>query len=297
MKNKINPVYKKELKISNRSIRLSLTIFGYNLLLAAFGLLTFYYTFDTSGYQSVSFSNVLWVYTVIAVLELFMILFVVPAYTANSIAGERERQTLDILLTSTLKPEQIIIGKLLSSISNVMLLVFSSFPIMALVFAVGGIRFRDLLWFMVFAAITAVFIGSLGILFSTLFKKTVPATIFTYGAVVGLCLGTLIIVWIVYLLMRQAYSNAFYAGKVVGDYSFPGVGNLVLLLLVNPAVSMFSLVTNQYGSVQDFQSVISDTGKVSQWILHYWYYISMAVQLLLSVVFLKISARRLGRKS
>lgn len=296
MKLRINPVYKKELKISVRSAKLSWVIFVFNSLLAMIGVLAFYFNFDVNGVRNISYSSVLVVYTLIAMLEFGLILFVVPAFTANAIAGERERQTLEILLTTTLRPGQIILGKLMSSISTMILLVFSSFPVMAIVFAVGGIRFLDLLQFMAFACVTAIFIGSIGILFSTFFKKTIPATVFTYGSVMVLIAGTLAILGVICLLMRQQYDNAFYGSGQTGVYDPPDVGGLVLLLLVNPAVSMFSLLTNQYGSQEEFREFLEVFGGVSQNIINSWYYLSVGVQLVLSGVFLKLAAWRLRAK-
>ncbi|MFW5630223.1 MAG: ABC transporter permease [Acetivibrio ethanolgignens] len=296
MKVKINPVYKKELKISVRSIRLSLTMLAYNTLLAMIGLLAFYFNFEDSGYRSINYSGMLIVYTLIAVLEFALILFVVPAFTANAIAGEREKQTLEILLTTTLKPEQIIIGKLMSSISTIILLIFSSFPIMAIVFAVGGVRFIDLLRFMVFACITAVFIGSIGILFSTLFKKTVPATVFTYGAVLVLTLGTLAVLFVIYLLVQQSYETQYYNNGAIGSYNPPKLENLSLLLLINPAVTMVSMITKQYGSREVLVEFLNTFGGVHEAVSAYWDYISIGIQLLLSGIFLKIAAWKLRVK-
>ncbi len=74
-----------------------------------------------------------------------MLIFIMPALTAGSISGERERQTLDILLTTTMKPSEIIWGKLLSSFSTMFLMVVSSFPLLAVSFVYGGIMIHDVL--------------------------------------------------------------------------------------------------------------------------------------------------------
>lgn len=296
MKVRINPVYKKELKISVRSVRLSLIIFGYNALLALIGLLTFYFSFDANGYRNVNYSNMILVYVMISILEFALILFVVPAFTANAIAGEREKQTLEILLTTTLKPEQIVIGKLMSSLSTIILLVFSSAPIMSIVFAVGGIRFWDLAQFMLFACITAVFIGSIGIFFSSMFKKTVPATVFTYGTVVTLIGGTVVFLMIVYLLMLQHYESVYYASGAMGTYKTPELGGMTYLLLINPAVTIFSLISKQYGSMDTLKEFFRAFGGIDEAVINYWYYISVAVQLVLSGVFLKLAAWKLKAK-
>lgn len=296
MKIRMNPIYKKELKISVRSIRLSMTIFAYNALLALIGLLSFYFSFDASSSSNTNYSNMLVVYAAIVILEFALILFVVPGFTANAIAGEREKQTLEILLTTTLKPEQIVVGKLLSSLSTVILLVFSSAPIMSIVFAVGGIRFWDLVQFMIFACITAIFIGSIGIFFSSVFKKTVPATVFTYGAVLVLTIGTFAILMVIYLLMLQSREMQYYGAGAVGTYQEPKLGALTYLLLINPAVTLFSLISKQYGSMETLRDFFRGFGGLESDVINYWYYISVTVQLVLSAVFLKLSALKLKAK-
>ena len=69
-------------------------------------------------------------------------MFIVPAVTASSISGERERQTLDLMLTTRMSAGQIVGGKLLSALSTLLLLILSSFPAVAMVFVYGGITCR-----------------------------------------------------------------------------------------------------------------------------------------------------------
>ncbi|MFR6329249.1 MAG: hypothetical protein ACLUOI_10765 [Eisenbergiella sp.] len=44
-------------------------------------------------------------------IEFLMLMFIMPALTASSISGERERQTLELMLTTN-EAEEIILGKL-----------------------------------------------------------------------------------------------------------------------------------------------------------------------------------------
>ena len=120
----INPVYKKELKTSVRSMKIALTLLAYNGLLALIGLISFYALFESARYNGMDHGLILMIYAILVVMEFGLILFVIPAYTSSAISGERERQTLEILLTTSMKPSQIIRGKLFSSISTVLLLVF-----------------------------------------------------------------------------------------------------------------------------------------------------------------------------
>lgn len=168
---KLNPVYKKELKISVRSIRIPLIILVYNALLALFSLLVFHFTFADSYNRAIDYSEILVMYLFIVCIEFGLVLFVIPAFTASAISGERERQTLEILLTTTMKPHQIIVGKLFSSVSETLLLVISSFPVISIIFTVGGIRVKDLLILLFITIITAFFIGSIGIFFQQCLKE------------------------------------------------------------------------------------------------------------------------------
>lgn len=294
MKFRVNPVYKKELKISVRTARMSLIIFGYNLVLALIGLLAFYFAFNYGNYNISDYSEILKIYIFLAGIEFALVLFVVPAFTSNAISGEREKQTLEILLTTRLNPEKIIWGKLMSSISSTLLLVFSSLPILSIVFSVGGIQLLDLIALMAFCLVTAVFIGSIGIFFSTMFKRTVPSTIFTYGSIILLIAGTFAAVIVGTMVSEQAYSRQYYAAGLETAYQPPGVGNLILLLLINPAFSLVSLLGGQFCGTGYVTYLLQSVGSTHSFILSHWYGISIGLQMLISLILLKISAKKLN---
>lgn len=286
---KINPVYQKELKLSVRSVKIAFTILGFNAILAFISLFVYYISFDVAMvYSEVDYSKIFIVYMMLAILEVGLVLFVVPAYTAGCIAGEREKQTLEILLTTKLSAGQIIRGKLASSISLLLFLVFSSLPILAVVFSVGGISYRHIIQLLLMIVVTAIFVGSIGICFSTIFKKTVPATVFTYGAVVFLVIGTVVITWIIFSIVMIDY-NYVETGEVR-----EGIGNGVLLLLINPAVTLASVMTRQFGSYVTFKEAITSVGVCNKFFLQYWFEISLIIQLLISAFFIFISTKLLN---
>ncbi|MEG2440098.1 MAG: ABC transporter permease subunit [Acetivibrio sp.] len=294
MKCKINAVYKKELKTSVRTVHMALTILGYNAVLALIGLLSFYFVFNYSYSGNVDYSGILQIYLFLAMIEFGLVLFVVPAFTSSAISGEREKQTLEILLTTKLSPRQIIHGKLMSSISSTLLLIFSSLPTLALVFSVGGVRLVNLIQLMLFCVVTAIFVGSIGIFFSTLFKRTVPSTVFTYGSILLLILGTILLVYVIYKAGLHAYDKEFYRANLDIAYAPPGVGNLLLILLCNPAVSLISLLATQVGSVGDLGNLLGNYGKTNSFILMHWYEISIIIQMLIALLLLKISSIKLN---
>lgn len=287
---RINPVYHKELKLSVRTPRILFSIVGFNTLLSLIGLFVYYMCFDAAASygNGVDYSQIFVVYIALSIIELGLVLFIVPAYTAGSISGEREKQTLEILLTTRLTPGQIIRGKLASSISLLLFLVFSSLPILAIVFSIGGVSYLHILQLLLLIFVTAIFIGSIGILFSTILKKTIPATVFTYGTVLFLIIGTLFIVWVIYSIVMIDYD---YSATVPET---KGIGGGVLLLLLNPAITIASMMTRQFGSYVSFSEFITEIGSSPQFFLNYWFEISLVVQLLLSAIFIYISSRFLN---
>lgn len=162
MKN--NPVYKREMLVRSRSFRIPLIIMIFNGILALVALLNMYQSIaqvKVSG--SVTYENFLQLYTFVAALEFMMLMFIMPALTSASISGERERHTLELMFTTKIRPIDIVIGKLASAFTHLMILVFSSIPVLMLTFIYGSISSQDL-FLLLFSYVTvALYCGSLGI--------------------------------------------------------------------------------------------------------------------------------------
>ena len=291
---KLNPMYKKELKTSVRSSKLAWTIFVYNAILAVIGLLAFYACF--ANRSRISYSDILAIYVCIACLEFGLILFVVPALTSSAISGERERQTLEILLTTTLKPIQIIIGKLCASLSQIILLVLSSLPVLSLVFTVGGIRIQDLFMLTVICIVTAIFVGSIGIFYSTVFKRTVPATVMTYGTLIVLIVASVVGLFILQLLLMHFYDQQYYTVNATTNmtYNPPQLGYLMLVLFWNPAVTICSMLVEHIGGNNVLRDLFGEFGMNNELIIQYWFQISVVVQMITSGILLGVSANKLN---
>ena len=78
-------------------------------------------------------------------LQTLMIAILAPASTAGTISGERERQTLDLLAVTPISSVAIVVGKLLSALTWVFVLITASIPVAALVFVYGGVAPDDVL--------------------------------------------------------------------------------------------------------------------------------------------------------
>lgn len=283
---KWNPIYEKELKIEVRTPRIILKILGYDSILAMIALIMYYNLFDLrTMYGLQSYSSILIIFLVLSVCQLGLVLFVIPASTAASISGERERQTLEILLSTVMKPSHIVIGKLASSISMLILLFLSSFPILAIVFSVGGITLFDLMELLILLVITAIYIGSIGIFFSVKIKRTIAATVASYAVVVALTIGTILAVLTQYQISGKG-----------SNYGLEGIPlSSVYLLLLNPIFTLLSLINHQLGQYTDYINFLNGLGHPVYFITEHWFGISILLQLSLAMFFIGMSARALKK--
>ena len=130
----INPILKKDILVNARSARMVVTITVINCLFAlVVGML--FMTSRGSAYQ-VYYSNIAQMFPVLAVCELCIIGLIVPIITSTSISGERERQTLEIMLTTPVRPISIVAGKLLSAVATTAMYVIATLPFMAVAYFV-----------------------------------------------------------------------------------------------------------------------------------------------------------------
>jgi ABC-type transport system involved in multi-copper enzyme maturation permease subunit len=216
----INPVLLKEIKVKMRGWKAAGIVTIYIAILALVAFFIMYSTF-TNYYSSMVDPEIsIGAYTGLAVVQFILIMFIVPALTAGAISGEREKQTLDLVLCTKLSPISIIIGKLFASTSHVILLIVASLPLFSMVFLFGGISIIEVIQLFGFYIVTAVTVGSIGIFFSTCLKRTTAATVLTYGAVAFLTFGTIFIgifyIRIFYEWDYKSYLPIFYSNPLAG---------------------------------------------------------------------------------
>ena len=76
--------------------------------------------------------------------QFFLVALMAPTFAAGSITGEKERKTYEMLLASPLRPGTILVGKLLSSLSYLVILIVSSLPLMILCYLLGGLLLSEI---------------------------------------------------------------------------------------------------------------------------------------------------------
>lgn len=190
----INPVIEKELKTKMRGWRAPALITAYLgfLFFVVFIYFLIYQENRRYGSQVLIPEIVVSLYNTIAFIQLLLILFITPIITGGAISSERERQTLDLLLCTDFSALKIIIGKIFVSIAHIMLLVTASFPILGIVFLYGGVRIWDVILLFIFYIIIAVMTASIGVFYSTVFKKSIVSIVMTYLTLGFFIVGTAI---------------------------------------------------------------------------------------------------------
>ncbi|HEY6012745.1 MAG TPA: ABC transporter permease subunit, partial [Candidatus Limnocylindrales bacterium] len=130
------------------------------------------------------------VFVGLLMLQTLMVAVLAPAATAGAISSEREHQTLELLPVTPISSLAIVLGKLLSALAWVFVLVLASIPVTALVFVFGGVAPDDVIrgYLVLFA--TVIGLGSIGIFFSALTRRTGASTGLTFVATLGLTIGT-----------------------------------------------------------------------------------------------------------
>ena len=191
-----NPVLRRELVERAASKRAAVAVTLWLLLLSGLAILVYFaYTAssgnDPVGTDSARIGKDLFEWALFGMLGL--VLFLVPAFTASAVAGERTRQTLIPVQITSLSPFAIVLGKSLAAIAFTVLLVISAAPILAVAFLIGGVGLGDIAKGLAMIVLSAIMLGSVGIMISSMFKKVQAAIVVSYGFVLAITVGTFII--------------------------------------------------------------------------------------------------------
>lgn len=264
-----NPVYQLEVKASARTVKLCALILVFNGFLALISFLILSDMMEQSLYTgTMEYEGLINMYSIMSYIEFGMFMLVIPSSTSGSISGEKERRTLDILLTSKMSTYSIVIGKLMASLNMLMLLAVSSLPVLSIVFIFGGITIVDLIVMLITLMISGIFVGSIGILFSAVCKKTTTATVLSYSSVLALIAGTYVLNYLVYHLTS--------AGERAD-----GVRRVIYCFLVNPAVTYSTLISAQVANQDILKRLYLDfaPGMIHGRVIQNWIPISLVMQL------------------
>jgi ABC-2 type transport system permease protein len=293
-----NPVLLHELRGRMRGMRAFAVLTVYlvvmaGLAVALYALYLSTFATDINSIQGGVLGKTL--FTVVTLVEVLLIAFIVPGFTVDALTGERERQTYDLLRTTMLRPRTLVIGKLLSALAYVFLLLLATVPLQGIAFLFGGVDAVDLGITFVVLLVTAIAVGAVGIACSAWQQKTRTASAITYGVTIvmlfGLPLATLGVVSLLGPLVFDP--NGVSTSLQVGTGLLYVIG---LLVSLNPFTAVYvsqSLLTD-HGAGFFTQTLSNASGSttvplIAPWIVFALWY------LLLSTLLIAVAVRRVNR--
>ena len=169
------------------------------------------------------------IFAALLMLMTLQVVFLAPSSTSGSISLEREKQTLELLIATPISSGAIVVGKLLSALVYVFLLIAASIPLMAVVFVYGGVGPEDVLRGYIVLITAALAFGSFGLLCSSVVKRTTAATAITIFGVLAATVGTVFV-----LGFWQAMGRFDEQGNREGLF---GIQSPAILAYLNPFVA------------------------------------------------------------
>ncbi len=260
-----NPVMLKELRGRMRGGRAFILLTGYLAAMSGFIALlyTMYVSATSNVYSGIGHQFIgKVVFGGVVSVELLLACFLTPAVTAGAVSGERERQTFDLLKTTLLPAQTLVLGKLLSALLFILLLLLAALPLQSLAFLLGGVGPDEVLIATVLLIATAFLFSAAGIFFSSLMRRTLGATVLAYSFALFATLGLpLLLLMLVPLASLFLYSTP------------PGLATEALLLYgglllvsINPIATAVTtealLLTPQFHSVFYFTVPLSNGAQV-----------------------------------
>ena len=103
-------------------------------------------------------------YLMFAMLQLTLMLFFAPLFTAAAISYEKDRRTFTLLLMTDLSDLEIVLGKLVAGLLNILMILAASIGLVSLCAFFGGISFGQVVNLFAVTAASGVAGGALGLL-------------------------------------------------------------------------------------------------------------------------------------
>ena len=175
------------------------------------------------------------IFTALSIFQLILVCFIAPAFTAGQISLEREKQTLDLLVSTPMRPSAIVLGKLAAALAFVVLMIVAAVPITAIVLMYGGASVDDIVRQQLVLLATALGLGTIGLFFSALLKRTQAATVLTYITMLALTLGTAMIFTFWTIVANQSDQGFGVRPRRIAPEA---------LLYLNPGIAMLDVVSN-----------------------------------------------------
>jgi len=111
-------------------------------------------------------------FQILVPLQLTLVVFLSAFGVASAVAQEKDRRTLILLLMTRLRNSELVLGKLLAALLEVLLMVLASAPVLMLITLLGGVSWDQIVRALLITLTTALAAGSLGSVLALWREKT-----------------------------------------------------------------------------------------------------------------------------
>lgn len=287
-----NPIALKELRSRMRGPRAFFVLTAYLMAMGIF--ITLIYLAVSAGSagptSSAARSAGKSVFGAVIAIEVFLVMFIAPAFTAGAISGEKERQTYDLLRTTLLSPRAFVLGKLVSALTYVLLLIVASLPLQSLAFLLGGLSLSELIISQLLIVVAAIAYALWGLYCSSALKTTLAASVTTFAGAFFMLAGLPMLAALtaaIFSSMMSATGTSLTVAEVVMAYG------AILLASVNlPAALVVSDVfLVEQNTLWGFQQTIGGSSYFipSPWIIF------LAVHIIGALILFRLTTNRVRR--
>ncbi|MFT3882034.1 MAG: ABC transporter permease subunit [Gemmatales bacterium] len=140
-------------------------------------------------------------------IQYLLVLIMTPAYVGSAIAEEKERRTLEFLLATDLRSQEIIFGKVASRLGNMLMFLLAGLPVLAFVLFFGGVD-PELLKNGFLATLATLFsLTAVSIVCSVQAKRSRDGILRSYFVVAGYFIFGFLISWLVTILQGRFFGG------------------------------------------------------------------------------------------
>lgn len=287
-----NPIWVKEIKTRTRVVRIPILLMFYNAVVALMAVFMLFTSVDVfNGGIYTDYSGMTTLFAGLGILQCGVGFLVTLVLTSNSISGEKERGTLDLMLVTPVSPGTVIGGKLLAALSTSVLFAISSFPVLAVGTIYGGVNAEDVIYLGIIFLVLSIYAGSVGILCSTWLERSnlsmVTSLVFEGSLIIGP------------FLFLEALNKIQYSRIQNMTDEIVSLGGWVFVFLVNPIMPVLDFCdrifgTNAVMNLFYYQYGIGQESPLSYFLERYFSQGCIILQMLLSILFLWISMKKIG---
>ena len=240
-------------------------------------------------------------YLVLVAAQFGLLILIAPAMTSASIAGERERQTMDLLLVTNTGSVRIVAGKVMESFAVLALLIVCGLPVMCLCLLTGGVSMGQILIGELFLLAEAFACVSVGVFCSAIARSTVLSGVMSYAMILLIGLVTALPFLFGYprSITNVLYDRTQYAALTAG-----GAREMISpLLYLNPGFGLLALVQGQLHVFSNYAENMERGRIMATWMMGEragWIFIALVcagAMILISIVLLGLASLMIRRKT